>query len=102
MTSFEQLITLWNQLSTADKYTFQKNLQIFDGRNIILGTSTGTSIGTNAAQKLSIHGVTPVVQANAISAPNSQGSTYSQADVNSIVAAVNSLRTAVKNFGITA
>jgi hypothetical protein len=51
---------------------------------------------------LGFFSVTPVVQAGAITAPNTQGAVYNQADANTIVTAVNSLRTALKNVGITA
>ena len=43
-----------------NKYTFQKNIQIFDGRNIQLGRTTGTKIGTAIDQKLGFFGITPV------------------------------------------
>ena len=43
-----------------NKYTFQKNIQIFDGRNIQLGRTTGTKIGTAIDQKLGFFGTTPV------------------------------------------
>ncbi len=33
-----------------------------DGANVVLGTTTGTQIGTSAAQKIGIWGATPVVQ----------------------------------------
>jgi hypothetical protein len=33
-----------------------------DGQDIVLGTTTGTSIGTGATQKLGFYGTTPVVQ----------------------------------------
>lgn len=43
-----------------------------------------------------------VVQAAAIAAPNAPGAAYLQADAASAVAAINSIRTALSNFGITA
>lgn len=67
MTSeLQNLINLWNKLSAADKYTFQKNVQIFDGHNIILGTNTGTKIGTSAGQKMGFYGTTPIAQQTGI------------------------------------
>ena len=81
----------------SDRYVFQKHLQIFDGRNIQLGRSTGTSIGTATTQKLSVYGETPVVQAGAISAPSGGLTVDSEART-----AINSIRTALTNFGITA
>jgi len=35
-----------------DKYTFQKNLQIFDGKNIKTGITNGTMIGMGIDQKV--------------------------------------------------
>lgn len=105
MTTEERLQILEDQmahLSASDRYTFQKKLQIFDGRNIQVGTAHGTSIGTQTTQKLSVYGVTPVVQAGAINAPSSPGGTYNQSVAQSAVDAINSIRTAIKNFGITA
>jgi hypothetical protein len=42
------------------------NLQITDARNIILGTGTGTRIGTATTQKLAFFNATPVVQPAAV------------------------------------
>ena len=50
------------KFETAERYTFQKHLQLFDGRNIQTGLTTGTKIGTAAAQKIAFHGATPVIQ----------------------------------------
>lgn len=51
-----------SDLLRVERYTFQKHLQVFDGRNIIVGTGTGTKIGTETTQKLGFYGVAPVVQ----------------------------------------
>ena len=90
------------RLTKSDRYTFEKNLQLLDGRYIQVGTGTGTRIGTKATEKVSFYGVTPVVQAGAIIAPTNQGAAYNQAVANTLVDAVNALRLAVKNIGITA
>ena len=45
-----------------DRLVLQKALQILDGRNIQLGRTNGTSIGSQPSQKLSVYGVTPVIQ----------------------------------------
>lgn len=81
-------------LIKSDRFTFQRLIQILDGQNIQVATGTGTKIGTAAGQKLSVYGVTPVIQASAISSPT--------ADVNSLKTAVDAIRTALTNFGITA
>jgi hypothetical protein len=57
----EELATLLG----ADKFVFQKHVQLFDGRNIQTGRTTGTKIGTAADQKLGFFGVTPVAQQSA-------------------------------------
>jgi len=46
----------------TDRYMFQRHLQVFDGRNIHFGTSTGTKIGTESTQKLAFYGATPIIQ----------------------------------------
>ena len=52
----------------SDRYTFQKDIEIFDFRNIILGKGVGTMLGTegyddpNNGQKLGFWGHTPVIQ----------------------------------------
>ena len=51
-----------SNLIVSDRYTFQKLIQIFDGRNIQLGKGTGTKFGTETTQKLSFWGKTPLAQ----------------------------------------
>jgi len=80
-----------------DRYTFQKNLKIFDGRNIQIGRTVGTKIGTATDQKIAVYGETPVVQAGAISPPSGGNTVDAQAR-----AAINSILTALAQFGITA
>jgi len=81
-------------LVKGDRFTFEKLIQILDGRNIQLGTGTGTKIGTAAGQKLSVYGVAPVIQAGAITSPDTTGA--------QLKTAVDAIRTALINFGITA
>lgn len=80
-----------------DKTVFDKLIQLLDGRNIQVGRTTGTNIGTATDQKIGLYGVTPVVQAGAISAPTGGLTVDSEAR-----SAINSIRTAIKNIGITA
>ncbi len=84
-------------LMKTDRFTFEKLLQILDGRNIQIGTSTGTKIGTAASQKIGLWGATPVIQASAISAPTGGATQDAEART-----AINSIRTALINAGITA
>jgi len=59
---------LSNILGT-DKYIFQKNIQIFDARNIQLGRTNGTKIGTGTDQKIGFFGKTPVDQPATVNDP---------------------------------
>jgi len=54
----EELATLIR----SDRFTFEKLIQLLDGRNIQLGKTTGTKIGTESTQKIGFFGVVPVVQ----------------------------------------
>lgn len=97
----KNLISQWNKLNFIDRFYFYKIIQLQDSINIQLGVSVGTQLGTSPLQKLALWGATPIVQPGAITAANSQGATYNQSDVQSIATAVNSIRTALKNAGIT-
>jgi hypothetical protein len=86
----------------SDRFIIGKTMQFNDGRNIQTGKSTGTKIGTEATQKIGFFGQTPIVQVGAISAPNAQGGTYSQTDANTLKTAIDAIRTALTNLGLTA
>ena len=86
----------------SDRKVFRKKVELFDGNNIITSTDTGSSFGDSTSQKVSVYGVTPVIQQNAIASPTSPGGVYSQAEMVSLYNAIISLRNAIKNFGITA
>ena len=51
------------------KLVFPYPIQILDGNDIILASEHGTRIGTSAAQKFSLWGVTPIIQPTAPSEP---------------------------------
>ncbi len=54
-----------NLLVGGDRYTIQRNMQIFDMRNIQVGKTVGTKIGTEGGatgQKLGFFDATPVLQ----------------------------------------
>lgn len=86
----------------SDRYIFGKKLQLLDGRDMQLGKGTGTKIGTETTQKLGFFNKTPIVQVGAISAPSAPGGTYAQSEAQSAVTAINSIRTALINLGLTA
>lgn len=81
----------------SDRYIFHKKIQILDGRSIQVGKTNGTKIGTESTQKMGFYGVTPVVQASAITSPSGGATVDSQART-----AIDAIRTALTNIGITA
>lgn len=82
-------------------FFFQKNFRFLDGfndfRKIVVGKNKGLTIGSSTTEKLSLYGVTPVVQASAISAPSGGLTVDAEART-----AINSIRTALTSLGITA
>lgn len=53
----------------SDRYMVQKHLQMFDGRNVQTGLTTGTKFPSASAQKWAAWGVTPVDQPETVSDP---------------------------------
>lgn len=98
----ERLERMINFLILSDRYYFQRDIDLMNGVNIRVSKLTGTKIGTSATDKLSVYGVTPVVQAASINAPSTSSAAYVQIEAQSTVNAVNSIRAALANFGITA
>lgn len=66
-------------------------------------TTASTTLRSNLSVKgnFGMNGATPKPRATAIAAPSTQTATYSQADVQSIVKAVNSIRKVLYDFGLT-
>jgi hypothetical protein len=68
----------------------------------------GATMGKSTTEKISFYGVTPVVQASAVTAVTTTASTtttpygYTSTQADAIVTAVNAIITALKNVGITA
>lgn len=54
----------------VDTSIFNGDLQIADGQNIAIGTSSGTKIGTDVSQKIGLYGVPPVAQASGYTLSN--------------------------------
>src|SRR3990167_5281325 len=89
-------------LARSDRFAFQKDIQLLDGRNIVLNTSTGTRIGTATGQKLGFYNTTPVDQPATVSDANTQTGSYVQADVQSITTAVNAVIDRLQELGLIA
>ncbi len=84
-------------LIRSDRFTFEKLIQILDGRNIQTGRTTGTKIGTAIDQLLSFYGVTPVNQPATISDPSGGGTQDSEART-----AINALIDRLQELGLIA
>lgn len=82
-----------------DRFLFEKNLQIFDGKNIQIGGMTGTKIGTAAAQKIAFHNATPVIQASHIADPSGGGSAGVDTPARN---AINAILVVLENKGFIA
>jgi hypothetical protein len=63
--------------------------------NLSSGNDDGTSLGQSASDKVSLHGVTPAIQASAITLATG-------ATIATVVTAVQSIITALSGKGITA
>lgn len=85
------------RLEKSDRFIFDKHLQLLDGNNVQVSKTFGTKIGTETTQKLGFFGKTPIVQVSAIGAPT--GGATQDAEARS---AINSIRSALTNLGLTA
>jgi hypothetical protein len=85
-----------------DKFVFTKHLQLLDGRNIQVGQTTGTKIGTATTQKIGFLGAVPIIRQSVIGSPSAPGGTYVQAEVASAKTAIDLIIAVLKNFGLTA
>ena len=94
--------TIVNVINGNQKFIFQKDIQILDLRNIQVGKTNGTKIGTETTQKIGFYGETPVVQAGAISAPTGGGGSATDAIDQAARTAINAIRAALTAIGITA
>lgn len=84
-----------NKLEKSDRYIFEKNIQLLDGRNFQFGGTNGTKLGVTNS-KIGFYGTAPVAQPNAISQPSGGATVDSQART-----AINALIAMVHNNGLT-
>ncbi len=87
-----KLVDLYYRTNFPDKVIFQNPVYFNNG---IFGGLNGIKIG-KSTDKLGVYGVTPVVQASAITAPSGGATVDTQSRT-----AISSIITALKNFGIT-
>lgn len=80
---------------TTDRFIFDRKLQIMDSRNIQLGKTTGTKLGTESTQKLGFYGTTPVVKQSL--SPIAGGAIASDGTAR---AGVNSIITVLQTYGL--
>jgi hypothetical protein len=81
----------------SDRFTFSKLLNFLDGRNIQIGRTTGTKIGTAADQKIGFFGHAPVVQQSNIPVPSGGATIDSEARTG-----IANLISTLRNIGINA
>ena len=86
-----------DQLSGDDRFVFRRNLEIENGNNIELGRRYGSKLGTDTAQKISVYGVTPIIQGSTITDPTGGATVDGESRT-----AINSLIDRLQAFGIIA
>ena len=97
--------------NSGEKIVFGKDLDISGDHDLIIGTSTGTKIGTAATQKIGFFNATPVVQQSGVNegtgftagsgTATKDDSTFT-GNVGSTAYRINDIVKALKNLGILA
>lgn len=77
-------------------------ITVADAYNLILGSTTGTKIGTATTQRLGFYGATPVVQGAGIADPVSPGALYVQSEAVAVRNALVSVITRLEQLGLIA
>ena len=88
-------------LFSPTRYIFSKLVQFLDGRNIQVGKSTGTKIGTETTQKIGFYGKAPIAQNATITAPAGGGSGSTDAVDISARAAISEIKAFLTLIGLT-
>jgi hypothetical protein len=70
-----------------------RSITVSDGGNVVLGTTTGTKIGTGTTQKLGFYNATPVVQPTAVA---------DATDAATVITQLNALLAKLRTLGIIA
>lgn len=93
-------------LKLGNELVFEQNVKLLNGRNIQVGTVTGSKIGTSTLQKIGFYDVAPIVQRSGSAQAAVSGtadSTYSANEVtliNDLTTLINELRAALVAIGI--
>jgi hypothetical protein len=107
--TYPGLISTSTQYIAGDKYfnglvaISGSNLQLLDSRNIVLGTSTGTQIGTSSSQKLGFWGATPIARPAGFTITNAGTNTNFDCDnisADELADVVATLIQRLKNLGL--
>lgn len=93
---FDKFLFEYNRNNNPTQQTFTKKCSFVGGVSF-----NGSSLGSTG-DLMSVYGEPPVAQAAAISAPSVPGAAYVQAEAQSAVNAINNIRNALQNFGVTA
>ena len=103
----DKFLDVYYRTNFVDRMVIIKDLEL--KARLILGAGSSLDLsGTsqlklgNAATTIGLYGATPVAKAGAIATPNPQTGAYVQADVQSLKTAIDAIRTALTNIGITA
>lgn len=94
----QKALAAFNIRTQADRTIFQKGIQILDAKNIQLGRTNGTMIGTANDQKLGFFGATPVLRQASITTPTGGGTAGVDTPART---AINQIITDLKNLGLT-
>lgn len=93
------LLSEYNRNNGPSSQIVTKNTKFVGGLD--LSSATSLALGS-ASASIGFYGETPTTQYAAIAAPTNPGAAYVQAEAQSAVTAINSIRTALQQIGITA
>lgn len=99
----DRILAYYEQENFPSKVIIKRQFVLMDqNRSIVFDSqgSGGFSLGS-ASGKVAFYGATPVSKASAIGAPSTPSGTYNQSEAQSAVTAINSIRTALTNLGLT-
>jgi hypothetical protein len=78
-------------MEDEDYFRFEDDIFLNDGENLVLGTTTGSMVGSTASQKLAFWGATPIVQQAHIADSAGLWTVDGQDTVNAILAALENV-----------